>query len=151
MNPQQVQQIQQMIQQAIAKNAQHSAFNLTRIPRHIHNDIDSPAIYQPVKTYIGSIGLNGDIVILPIGWSVTVNGTGDYTVTHGLTDAVYSVVVSPNFSDALFQVSPLQGSFGVTMFNRLNISQDTAFTFLMTVINNKNFKTTQYGGIQANQ
>lgn len=147
MNPQQV---QQMIQQEIHKNSQRSRFNLTNIPRHTHNDVDSPSVYQPTKTYAGSIGADGSIGLLPIGWSVTVNGTGDYTITHNISNALYSVIVSPAYNAAITNVSIfVQPSFGVTLFTSLSPKTpiNTGFNFLMTVVNNKATKPTQYGGI----
>lgn len=142
MNPQQV---QQMINQSMAKLSQANRFNISSIPRHIHNDIDSPFTFQPVKTYVGSIGADGTIGILPIGWSVTVESTGSYLITHNLSTAIYSVVASANFSYAVPVLQPLQNSFEVIMEINGNPT-NTAFSFIMTVINNKATKTTQYGG-----
>jgi len=67
--------IRQIIQEEIKRNQVASKFNVTSVPQHIHNNVDSPFVFQPILTYIAFIPYDGSLTsgleyILPTGWSI---------------------------------------------------------------------------------
>lgn len=50
-------QIRQIVRGEIKKNDSGSRFGLSPIPRHIHNNVDSPYVFQPILTYSGLVGV----------------------------------------------------------------------------------------------
>jgi hypothetical protein len=46
---------------------------------------------QALGIYDGSVNANGTAGYLPVGWSVTHTGTGDYTITHNIGTTAYVV------------------------------------------------------------
>lgn len=148
MTPSDRQQVQQMIQQSIAKSSQAGRFNLQNVQQHEHGGIGSRPAAQPILTYIGIIEADGTVGLLPVGWSVTMNGVGDFTVNHNLpSTALYTVVVSPAYSGGEVSVSIfVQPNFGVVIFDG-NGAINAGFNFIMTVINNKSTQPIRYAGI----
>lgn len=55
MKPLTEQEIRAIIQQEIRSSATSSRFQVKSIDQHKHNNIDSPATYSPVLTYIGFV------------------------------------------------------------------------------------------------
>lgn len=143
------QELQQFIRQEIQKVATANRFQLTSIPRHIHNEIDSPLTFQPILNYIGFVPYDGNIhgaaleTILPTGWTVTKNSTGNYTVKHNLGTILYSVVASASQSTNV-KVSTVTtanaNDVTFTWWDENGVAQDTSFNFVLVQINNK--KTT---------
>lgn len=141
-------QIQSLIRSEVQKISQVGRFGVSNTQRHIHNDIDSPYVFQPILTYVGEIGSNGTVGLLPQGWTVTYNGTGSYSITHNLGTRLYSVVASAQQSTNSV-VSPVLESFDdgfdANWFTSSGAA-DTSFTFILVNINNKSTKLPSYYG-----
>lgn len=140
--------VRQIVQQEIQKNNSGSRFGFNQIPRHIHNNIDSPFTFQPTITYIGLIGLTGTIGILPTGWTVEYTPTGDYVVRHNLNTNLYSVVASPVGVEAIIQIITDKNTVEFDA-NGGGGPTDTPFYFILTNANNKSqtqltYQTTVY-------
>lgn len=145
------QKTRQIVQQEIQKHASDARFTLNSIPRHIHNDIDSPYVFQPILNYAGIVVWNGVTVIgatLPRGWSVSYVSTGKYIVTHGLpASAIYVVNAIANQSTNMLVaavVTYFVGSFSITWGDTTPAFYDTSFSFLLTVINNRSTQLPVY-------
>lgn len=85
----------------IGKGAIASQFAPTPIQFHRHTGQDSPQIdynsllNKPVaslKVYGGQVNSDGTAANLPAGWSSSLSGTSDYTITHKLGTTNYVVV-----------------------------------------------------------
>lgn len=154
MKPLTEQEVRAIIQQELRSNAASSRFQVKSIDQHKHNNIDSPATFTPILTYIGFVPSDGNInggleYILPKGWTLTYNGTGEYTLTHNLGTMLYSVVATPtqstNTVDAAV-ISPFTNSVDINWFlsDAAITPQDTSFFFILTQINNKKSSLPQY-------
>lgn len=135
-------QIKQLVIQTI--NSQMSSYSTAKVPFHLHNGVDSPAIFSPTITYIGLIGLTGTIGILPKGWSVTYNGTGDYTITHNLNSFSYSVVASPAGLTGLVDLTTGNDVVEFSWFDASSSPQDTPFYFILVATSGKNIPNPIY-------
>lgn len=141
-----------MIQQEVHKLSQVNRFNIASTQRHIHNDIDSPYTFQPILTYVGNISSTGGILLLPIGWSVTYQGTGDYLVTHNLGTQSYVVTATSENLNALIvpTITAFPNSFEITTIASGVGAVDSTFMFSLVNVNNKSDKLPQYGGSLLN-
>lgn len=154
MKPLTEQEIRAIIQQEIRSSATSSRFQVKSIDQHKHNNIDSPATYSPVLTYIGFVPSDGNVnggleYILPKGWTLLYNGTGSYTITHNLGTMLYSVVVSATQSTnnvVAAVISPFANEFDSNWFLSSDAitPTDTSFFFILTQINNKKSSLPQY-------
>lgn len=128
-----------MIQQEMHKSQQVQRFNLNSIPRHTHNGIDSPSVFQPVFSYAGQINPDGTVVLLPSGWTITVSGTGVYTITHKLNTLLYTVNANCIFVNSYNVVSITKNAnnFIVNTFFYPATPFNSGFMFNLTNINNK--------------
>jgi hypothetical protein len=129
------QQIIQMIQTEISKAGSNARFNVQGIPQHVHNNIDAPLVYQPILTYIGLVGLNGEVGILPTGWTVIYNGTGNYSIVHNLNSFLYSVIAFPVGVSAVGLATTDNNIAEFTWTDGSAV--DTPFYFILTQVNNK--------------
>lgn len=145
------QDVRALIQQEIHKTSQSGRFNVTNTQRHIHNNIDSPYAFQPILTFVGSIGSDGTIFLLPKGWSASHDDVGQYSIVHNLGTRQYSVVTSALQSTNVVAVPVIQplldNSFSINWFNTSPTIKDTAFNFLLTNVNNKSQKIPTYYGV----
>lgn len=135
--------------------ASNSRFDLTSIPRHVHNGIDSPPVFQPVVTYVGNINDNGFPTLLPSGWTSLQTGTGTYKITHNLgPSANYSLVIQPYLNGsgmlANFEIPAAANdnyfnvyTYGVGALGGV-FALDDAFFFLLTVVNNRSVQIPSY-------
>ncbi len=146
------QQIRQLIQQEIQGHASSARFGLNSIPRHIHNNLDSPYVFQPILIYIGSIDGTGGVNLLPNGWTLA-GGVGVYTVTHNLgSDALYVVTASASADfgsgfDVVNISNPNGTSVTFQVFNPSTLSLSVCnFFFSLTVINNRSQQLPTYYG-----
>lgn len=150
------QQIRSIVRSEIQAAASSSRYQLTSIPRHIHNDIDSPYALQPVLTYVGYVRSDGKLTtavpgtesgIFPSGWSVTKTGTGTYKITHNLNTRNFIVVATCVSALAAIEVS-LHDATSVTLetfsFAPGATATDENFNFMLTVVSNKNQKLPSY-------
>lgn len=131
-------------------------FNVSSTQRHIHNNIDSPYVFQPILTYIGLINEDGSAAVLPNGWS-SVRAGGIYTITHNIESktglinasfgAPYSIVTQCQ-GDGILSSFVQEGLqvFTVEWKNPAGVVFDTAFSFILTVVNNKSQQLPTYGG-----
>lgn len=155
------QQIKALIQEELAKSNQHTKFGLQPIPRHTHNNVDSPYTFQPILTYGGVINTNGTAALLPRGWTVIGGGvdgtggsTGVYTITHNIGSMAYSVVTTPLDEldvGTIPQILIAKNAFIVTMFAPLGGANNTNFTFILVNPNNKSAFVPQYTGTLITQ
>lgn len=148
--------INQQIQSQIHRISQSNRFNVSNTQRHIHNDIDSPFVFQPILTYIGTIEYNGSVGLLPVGWTVdTVDEGGGrflYVINHNLNTRLYSFVTTAQQSLNSI-VTPiaesLANSVEVAWFTTGSTPglANTSFSFVLTTIANKNTKLPRYYGV----
>lgn len=146
-------QIKQLVQQEVQIQMSGSRFGLTTIPRHTHNNIDSPNVFSPTLTYAGEV-LAGDYgvtsptpILLPKGWTVGYVTTGSlagaYQVTHNLGTSQYAVVVSASpgnpavLNQVFVNVEENPANFLVIFANSSTFPIDCGFTFTLTQINNR--------------
>ena len=74
--------------------------------------------------------------VLPSGWTVVKNSTGNYTVTHSLGSALYTLVVSHYAGIPLVAVGHniLANTFSVLSWNTTtDVAADSIFHFTLTV------------------
>lgn len=143
------QQIQQGIQQAASANR----FQLSGIPRHVHNGIDSPVVFQPIITYVGLVSFLGISVFLPKGWTVA-QGTvpGNYVVTHNLGPGVlYTVSAIPSADsgsghDSIsYSIGSNNNNVDFFIFNTTTGAASVCdFQFTLTVVNNRSAQIPSY-------
>ena len=135
-------QIKALIRQEMRTNDSSNRFRLNPTNRHIHNNTDAPFVYLPYQLYAGFVPYDGDVngileSILPAGWAITYNGTGDYTITHSLGTMLYSFVAIPAQSTNQV-VSPVASSFAnqvdIGWFDSTSTRQDTSFTFILMLL-----------------
>ncbi len=150
------QQIRALIRQEIQAGDSSSRFQLHPIQRHIHNNVDSPFVFQPIATYIGIVVWNGVSLLgatLPKGWSVSRQNVGKYTVTHNLGASVIYVVNAAANQSTNELATPvftyLPDSFSVVWgggaAGDVSFSfTDTSFSFVLTVINNRSTQLPSY-------
>lgn len=141
--------VNQLIQQALARQASSSRFALNAIPRHVHNGTDSPFVLQPILTYVGSVLSNGGGTILPDGWTSSKIGTGNYSITHNLpVDAIFTVTATP--VDLGTQVAcAVSVNGGVITVSTYSTGTgggqlSNSFHFLVTVVNNRSASIPTY-------
>lgn len=134
--------LQNTIQGEIAAHATGARFGLNSIPRHTHNNVDSPYTFQPILNYVGIVESNAVVALFPKGWKLTKTATGQYTITHNLgLSALYTIMVTihdeGNSASAGVQ-TPItnRNAFVVDTYNSLG-AVNNGFHFLVTVINNR--------------
>lgn len=142
-------QILQTIRSEIHKTSQSNKFNVSSIQRHIHNDLDAPYVFQPILTYVGRVNSDGTVALLPVGWTVTALGSGEYLIRHNLNTYLYSVTFASQNLNTLVAPSLLmeKDDFDVT-WNTTEIptGTDSSFCFILTNIDNKSTKIPRYYG-----
>lgn len=151
------QQIRQLVQQEIRNYTSGARFGLTTIPRHIHNNTDSPYAFQPILTYAGIINDDGTPILIPAGWTVVHNGTGSYSIFHHLNPSIYA---DPSPTFASVSVTPITRSstaipnakcdasgIGVGMRDLAGAGLDNGFYFIFVVANNSSPKVPLYTGL----
>lgn len=137
------QEIRNLIRQEIQAASSERRFQLSPVPQHRHSGgADGSPVFRPYQLFAGFVPYDGDLagileVILPRGWGVTYNGTGDYTLTHNLGTALYSFVAVPNQSTNQV-VSPVVETFknevAVGWFDSAGARQDTSFNFVLMLL-----------------
>lgn len=150
--------IRQMVRSEIEIQASAKRFGLVPIPRHTHNNVDSPFIFQPEITYVGIVDHNGIALLLPKGWTAEQTAfSGVYKVTHNLppgTLYVVSAIASADSGSGHDSVSYSQGSdtssISFFVFNTIaGTGVVCDFYFTLTVINNKSAQLPTYTGTLA--
>lgn len=149
-------QIKRLVRSEMQASSAAARFQLSSIPRHSHNSVDSPFVFTPILTYIGLILIDGTIVppapgaahgILPKGWIVEWGGsnTGDYLITHNLNSQFYTATASPLGTTTSPTIAFSKNVIEFTFFNTATqVATDTPFFFILTVINNKKTLPPQY-------
>ncbi len=163
MDEQKIRQIaKQVAQEEMRSFNSNSRFGQSPIQRHIHNNIDSPFVFQPILTYIGAINSTGVPSLLPKGWTSTlITAAGPsyaYQITHNLASnsgsttggfsSFYSVVASSQRIDipVTVLVAERKDDFFVAFANLAGGSETASFTFILTVVNNRNTQLPVYSG-----
>lgn len=98
------QEIQDYVKQQIQASASANRFHLTSIPRHIHNNIDSPFVYQPTQIYTGNITSTGGGTF-PKGWTID-HGVYNVTFTAAFVGGETSGTLATPWPDSEIQ-SPI--------------------------------------------
>ena len=147
-------QVRDIVRQELSQANAAARFQINPIQRHIHNNLDSPYVFQPTMTYIGYVGYDGSTILLPKDWTVEKISTGFFTVTHNLNTLQYAVTASPAQSTNETG-EPVIETFDTTVdinwFNYSNgavspIAFDTSFYFILVVSNNRSTQQPIYGG-----
>lgn len=84
------------------------------------------------QSYYGRVAaFTPSLSILPDGWTVTANGTGDFTVTHNLGTDSYHVFLVPNSGSSRFVTSAnrTETSFDVLGWNDSGAATNVSFGF----------------------
>lgn len=92
------QRIRAMIKEEIRTSNSSLRFQQTAIPKHIHNGVDSPFVFNPSQIYAGSIivDINAQILAgIPVGWGIENPSVGQYKIIHNLGTTAYLVVATP--------------------------------------------------------
>lgn len=86
-------------------------------------------------TYVGQVTSGGTAgSIFPSGWSVTKNGTGDYTVTHNLNKSNIALV-NPTDNGCLFYMnSTTVNVFRAIFFTTAFAAADHSFQFILALV-----------------
>lgn len=151
------QEIQQFVRQQIQQAASANRFQLSGIPRHIHNNVDSPFVFQPTATYVGKVLSSGDSSVpFPVSFSSIQVATGEYFVKTGFDETFYVPLICPSgnaISPSIFVswiVETVTGGtygsgFYVTFFDTsTQTNTDTDFYFMVTNISNQSPIPPQY-------
>ena len=95
------------------------------------------AVGAVVDHYVGRVDSGGSSVSLPSGWSCSSSGTGDYTITHTLGTANYTVNVTPYGVTAVPSVISLTSTtFRITFYSLGASLVSTEFMFAVFLDNN---------------
>lgn len=131
-------QVHQMIQQEIHKSQQAQRFNLNSIPRHTHNGVDSPTIFQSSFVYAGAVNTDGTPALLPQGWTSKIGTAGSYTITHNLNTELYSASFTGYAEPAntIFQAILGTNVMNISSFEVGVGAVSNAFYFLLINTNN---------------
>lgn len=82
--------------------------------------------------YRGNWDLTAGSFTLPSGWSIAWNGSGQYTVTHNLSNTDYDVVITPDGgSPKLFSVTKNSNTFVASFENDSGSASATASSFIL--------------------
>lgn len=162
MNQQDIQQVKALIQSSQQYSDAKNRYTLSPINGHNHDGINSPTAFQPILTYVGAIGSDGTVLLLPQGWTVVKDGglSGTYYVTHNLggsdtanatrLTAFYSCVANAIQSTNIFAVPVISAFTNEVDFVWGDIATgtkaDTGFNFALTVVNNKKTSVPAYYG-----
>lgn len=138
LTPDEIQQVKQLIAQDNVANR----FRISPSNRHVHNNIDAPFVYLPYQIYFGvfpyDADAGGDIEsILPNGWTIETQGTGEYVINHNLGNATYSFVAtaSQSLNNKAFPVIDcFQNQIGIVWFNENGTAVDTSFNFMLVLL-----------------
>lgn len=100
---------------------------------HTHSGFDQTLpITNTAPFYAASIDSDGSIISAPAGWSTTVNGTGDLTITHGLGLAVYMIYLGQDGSNGfLYPVSHTTTAVRVLSYSTVGNPQNVKFFVLL--------------------
>lgn len=139
------------VKQLIAQDGNASRFRITPSNRHVHNNVDAPFVYLPYQVYAGvfpyDAGAGGNIEsILPKGWTIETQGTGEYVINHNLGNAQYAFVAtaSQSLNNKAFPViDGFQNQVAIVWFNENGTAVDTSFHFILVALqgNNGGFPT----------
>lgn len=148
-------QIRALVQSEIQQANAYARYQLTPVQTHTHDGINSPNVFQPILTYVGTVGSGSAIDpvtvnILPVGWSITYVSSGTYTIIHGLDTDFYTCVVNAYQSTNVFAVPVIETFAKETSIILADVATgakvDTGFTFSLTVVNNKKTTLPTYYG-----
>lgn len=131
------QKIIDLINQILSQRGVQNMYNVSPVPFHTHNNIDSPYIATQPSTstnsiFYGIVKSDGTAIILPDGWSSSRSSAGEYIVTHNLGTTSYGVV-----TNAVSQVSthlPTPNSanfFQIFTTDSSGSVSDSNFTFIL--------------------
>jgi hypothetical protein len=136
------QAIRALVQQEIKAHSSSARFGLNSIPRHIHNNVDSPFVFQPLLTYIGFVNYDGTSLFLPKGWTINYDGgsPGAYAITHNLSTSNYAAIACAQQSTNTVVdvvISQFSSSIEFDWFSAGAVAPaDTSFTFIISLLNN---------------
>lgn len=151
------QQIMDAIRREVQAQNSASRFQLNPVQQHTHSGgADGPPVFQPTVTYAGWVPYDITAtqllgLILPAGWTLRYDGTGQYTVIHNLGTLLYTVTAACTQSTnvvAVPVVSFFANEVSIYWFDAtsgavLGDPVDTSFGFQLVQVNNK--KTTPQG------
>jgi hypothetical protein len=137
-------QIRRIVQSEMDGSRAESRFGLNPLQRHIHNNLDSPFVFQPILTYIGVINHVGVPVLLPKGWTMQASGfAGVYTVVHNLGKSAFYAVTANAYNSSgtgydTITVLPQENSVTFLVFDPATHGASVCdFNFILTVVNNR--------------
>lgn len=149
------QEVLNLIQQQIQAASASARYQLTPVQTHTHDGINSPNVFQPILTYVGTVGSGSatspvTVNMLPVGWSVRYDGTGIYAIVHNLGTNFYTLVANAYQSTNIFAVPVIEtfeNECSVVLADiATGLKADTGFTFSLTVVNNKKTTLPTYYG-----
>lgn len=143
-----------MIRQEIAKSSQLGRFNIQNVQQHEHGGVGSRTTLQPTRIYGGAIDTDGAGLILPTGWTSSIELVPNivYTVNHNLDTSTYIVSVLQIIPDSGFigspTIAPGINKFELTFLNVADGAENiqTPFYFILININNKSQVSQNYDG-----
>jgi hypothetical protein len=148
------QRIRQIVRDEMGATGTRDTFNTLNIPRHVHNGVDAPTIFQPIMQYIGDIGYDGTVGLLPQGWLCEHVGTGLYRITHNLGTRNYSTVVSEILGPAVLIIPVVENFKNTIELSLLDpvafAPADSSFVFTVTAVTNKSTNSPSYYGTIIN-
>lgn len=97
---------------------------------HKHLGYDRTKSLDSSLVYSGKVNSGGTTGVLPTGWTVAHNGTGDYTVTHNLGRTLYMTVSTAGTVGYVNVVATGDTTFQVTTYNSSVAATDLAWNFV---------------------
>ena len=144
------QKIRAMIKEEIRLSNSSLRFQQTGIPRHIHNGIDSPPVFQQTVTYVGLSSDATGTYAFPIGWTEEQLAAGRYKIRHNLNSQNYIVNVTPwdvsgtNFIPTVVFDDDYPNSFNVYIVNTTPSYVNANYMFSLTQTDNKSITPPRY-------
>lgn len=97
--------------------------------KHKHLEYDRTKALDSTTGYSGKVDSGGTTGTLPTGWTVAHNGTGDYTVTHGLGQTLFPSVGAAGVVGFVQVIATGTTTFQVSTYNSSVAATDMAWYF----------------------
>jgi hypothetical protein len=137
--------VKAIVQREVASQYAARQFGQSAVPRHVHNGVDAPPVFNPTRVFAGNVPSSGNLAdsevpLMPNGWTVSLEAGNVYKVTHNLGTEFYTVTAcqTGQSAQAIFPETACQDNFFEITWITVGLAtrlQD--FQFVLTQINNR--------------
>lgn len=136
-------QITALIDQRIQATSSANRFQLSAIPKHVHNGTDAPYTFQQTRIFAASVLTIGGVAHtyfpFPSGWVLTHPSTGHWVITHNLNTEQYVAIATPVAHTSAWGISvePNPNYVNINLFTTTTgAAVDGNFNFIVVQTNN---------------